>query len=99
MERSDTGFFGTWSRPGGETAVIKSAVEGPYAYKDNIEEGKVILLLDDFGGDGYIPFTSTDLDTNSWVEADRTNFPTNLRHGSVIGVTEDQYGTLSSAWG
>lgn len=46
MERSDTGLFGTWSRPGGGTTFIHSGVEGPYAWKDNVVEGRVNLLLD-----------------------------------------------------
>ncbi|KAK0126791.1 hypothetical protein ONS95_008371 [Cadophora gregata] len=46
MERSDTGLFGTWTRPGGGTTFIHSQVEGPYAWKDNAIEGRVNLLLD-----------------------------------------------------
>ncbi|KAH8601620.1 arabinosidase [Bisporella sp. PMI_857] len=99
MERSDTGLFGTWTRPGGSTAVIRTSVEGPYAYADNLVAGKVNLLLDYYGGDGYRPFTSTNLNANAWVDADRTNFPTNLRHGSVIGITQARYDALNAKWG
>jgi hypothetical protein len=99
MERSDNGIFGTWTRPGGGTTFIHSGVEGPYAYMDNVTPGKVVLLLDYFGGDGYRPYTSTDLNKNAWVEADKTNFPSNLRHGSVTGVTKDKYDALKAKWG
>lgn len=46
MERSDTGLFGTWTRPGGGNTFIHSGVEGPYAWRDNVVEGRVNLLLD-----------------------------------------------------
>jgi hypothetical protein len=99
MERSTTGLFGTWTRPGGGTTFIHSGVEGPYAYADNVTPGKVNLLLDYFGGDGYRPFTSTNMDANAWVDADRTNFPKNLRHGSVLGIKKEKYDALNSKWG
>ncbi|RDL41454.1 uncharacterized protein BP5553_01433 [Venustampulla echinocandica] len=99
MERSDTGLFGTWTRPGGATSYIRSGVEGPYAYMDNQVQGRVILLLDYFGGDGYRPFTSTNLNANSWTDADRSSFPSNLRHGSVVGIPQDKYNALNTKWG
>jgi hypothetical protein len=99
MERSDTGLFGTWTRPGGSSAMIHSGVEGPYAYKDNLVAEKVTLLLDYYESDGYRPFTSTDLNINAWMDADRTNFPMNLRLGSVIGVTQESYDALKAKWG
>lgn len=99
MERSDTGLFGTWTRPGGGTTFIHSGVEGPYAYPDNITPGKVHLLLDYYGSDGYRPFTSTNMNANAWADASRTNFPKNLRHGSVIGIKKDRYDTLNAKWG
>jgi hypothetical protein len=92
MERSDTGLFGTWTRTGGQSAIIRSGVEGPYAFADNIQAGKANLLLDYYGSDGYRPFTSMNLNANNWVDADRTNFPKNLRHGSVIGITQIVWG-------
>lgn len=99
MERSDDGLFGTWTRPGGDSAIIQSRTEGPYAYLDNEVEGKVNLLLDYYWSDGYRPFTSTDLNANAWVDGDRTNFPTNLRHGSVIGINKGRYDALNVTWG
>lgn len=99
MERSDTGVFGTWTRPGGGTTFIHSGVEGPYAYADNLVAGKVNLLLDYYGSDGYRPFTSTNLNANAWVDASRSNFPSNLRHGSVIGINQDRYDALNAKWG
>jgi len=71
--------------------MIHSGVEGPYAYKDNLVMGKVTLLLDYYGSDGYRLFTPTNLNDNAWANADRTNLPTNLRHRSVVGVTQESY--------
>ncbi|KAH8660693.1 glycoside hydrolase family 43 protein [Tricladium varicosporioides] len=99
MERSDDGLFGKWTRPGGASAMIHSGVEGPYAWADNLVAGKVNLLLDYYGSDGYRPFTSTNMNANAWVDADRANFPKNLRHGSVIGITKDKYDALNAKWG
>ena len=99
MERSDTGIFGTWTRPGGGTTFIHSGVEGPYAYADNIVASKVNLLLDHYGSDGYRPFTSNNMNANAWVDASRSNFPSNLRHGSVIGINQDRYNALNAKWG
>ncbi|OBT74649.1 hypothetical protein VF21_06408 [Pseudogymnoascus sp. 05NY08] len=99
MERSDDGLFGTWTRPGGASAWIHTQVEGPYAYLDNQVDGKVNLLLDYYGSDGYRPFTSTNLNANAWVDGDRTNFPTYLRHGSVIGINQARYDALNANWG
>ncbi|KFY33312.1 hypothetical protein V494_07725 [Pseudogymnoascus sp. VKM F-4513 (FW-928)] len=99
MERSDDGLFGTWTRPGGSDAWIHTQVEGPYAYLDNEVDGKVHLLLDYYGSDGYRPFTSTNMNANAWVDADRTNFPANLRHGSVIGINQVAYDALNANWG
>ena len=99
MERSDDGLFGTWTRPGGDSAWIHTQVEGPYAYLDNQVDGKVNLLLDYYGSDGYRPFISTNLNANAWVDGDRTNFPTYLRHGSVIGINQEKYDALNANWG
>lgn len=108
MERSDTGLFGTWYRPGGAGAIVRGAtgggVEGPYAYHDNVTPGKVNLLLDYYGSDGYRPF-SAKLDTAAsqnavnWVDENRSAFPANLRHGSVLGITKQKWDALNAKWG
>jgi hypothetical protein len=101
MELSTTGLFGTWSRPGGKDSFVRSGVEGPYVFKDNEDPGKLVLLLDYFGGDGYRPFEGnvSALGNGGWTDVSRTNWPTNLRHGSVVGVTKDRYDALTAKWG
>ncbi|KAK0629043.1 glycoside hydrolase family 43 protein [Bombardia bombarda] len=100
VEVSTTGLFGTWTRPGGDAAVIQSSVEGPAAYLDNQVAGKVHLLLDFYGADGYRPYESADPGSNSgWAASSRTGFPANLRHGSVLPVNQAVYAALNARWG
>ncbi|KAK8014835.1 glycoside hydrolase family 43 protein [Apiospora arundinis] len=100
MEYSTTGLFGNWTRAGGNSGVIASQVEGPAAYRDNLVDGKVHVLLDFYGGDGYRPYESTgDLRDNRWKASGRSGFPSNLRHGSVLPVNQTLYDGLSKKWG
>lgn len=100
VEVSTSGLFGTWTRPGGSSAIIQSSVEGPAAYLDNATPGKVHLLLDFYGGDGYRPYESTNPASNSgWTASSRTGFPANLRHGSVLPINQTLYGALGAKWG
>jgi hypothetical protein len=99
-EVSTTGLFGTWTRPGGDKAIIQSGVEGPAAYADNSDAGKVHLLLDFYGNDGYRPYENSNPGSNSgWVASGRSGFPSNLRHGSVLPINQTLYSSLSSKWG
>ncbi|KAH6842973.1 glycoside hydrolase family 43 protein [Chaetomium sp. MPI-CAGE-AT-0009] len=100
VEVSETGLFGQWTRPGGDSAIIQQGVEGPAAYLDNTNPGKVHLLLDFYGEDGYRPFESTDPKSNSgWTASNRGAFPRNLRHGSVLPVEARAYQALGARWG
>ncbi|KAK7992358.1 arabinosidase [Apiospora saccharicola] len=100
MEYSTTGLFGNWTRAGGGGGTIASQVEGPAAYRDNLVDGKVHVLLDFYGGDGYRPYESTgDLRDNRWTASSRNGFPSNLRHGSVLPVNQTLFDALSKKWG
>jgi len=98
-EISTTGLFGTWTRPGGNNAILVKNVEGPAAYLDNQVDGKAHLLLDFYGGDGYHPYESTDIKGGKWTESNRSAFPKNLRHGSVLPINATTVGGLSAKWG
>jgi hypothetical protein len=100
VEVSTTGLFGSWSRPGGSGASIQSGVEGPAPYLDNQVEGKVHVLLDFYGGDGYQPYKSTAPESNAgWVASSKANFPKGLRHGSVLPISKTMYDALKTKWG
>jgi hypothetical protein len=98
-EVSTNGLFGTWTRPAGANAVIESAVEGPAVYWDNQVPGKAHLLLDFYGGDGYRPYESSDVKGGMWSASDSSAWPKNLRHGSVLPVTQAQIEALRKRWG
>ncbi|KAL2257526.1 hypothetical protein VTK26DRAFT_9520 [Humicola hyalothermophila] len=99
---SEAGLFGTWTRPGGDGAIIQSDVEGPAAYWDNVVPGKAHLLLDFYGADGYRPYESHQPGSNgggAWTPSDKGAFPSGLRHGSVLPVGEEAYEALRRKWG
>lgn len=98
VEYSSAGLFGTWSRIGGETGFIRAEVEGPAAYWDNKVDGTVHLLVDDYGGVGYIPLVSSDPLRNEWTLSSTDDFPSGLRHGSILPVNQAQMDALSAAW-
>lgn len=100
VEVSTTGLFGTWTRPGGSSAVIASGVEGPASYWDNQVAGKAHVLLDFYGDDGYRPYETTNVASNSgWTASSRTGFPSGLRHGGVLPVNQTVYDALGKRWG
>ncbi|KAI9737022.1 MAG: hypothetical protein M1834_000611 [Cirrosporium novae-zelandiae] len=90
-EISTDGLFGTWTRPGGSSAIIQKNVEGPAAYWDNEVDGKARLLLDFFGGSGYAPYESTDVEDGTWTASSTSSFPSGLRHGSVLPINQTLY--------
>lgn len=98
MERSNNGLFGTWFRPGGTESYVRPETEGPYAYKDNLNPQNIILLLDFMEEGGYRAFVSSNLNQNDWKGTDGKNFPTNLRHGSVIGISKKSYDLLNDTY-
>ncbi|EQB47745.1 hypothetical protein CGLO_13084 [Colletotrichum gloeosporioides Cg-14] len=72
VEVSTTGLFGTWTRPGGASAIIQSGVEGPASYWDNQVAGKAHVLLDFYGEDGYRPYETGNVATNPSIPAVNT---------------------------
>ncbi|MEU4226944.1 glycoside hydrolase family 43 protein [Nonomuraea sp. NPDC026600] len=52
------------------------------------------LFIDEFGGRGYIPFTTDDL-RSGWTAAKDHLLPPNARHGSVLALTATEYARLA----
>ena len=91
------------------SAVLNSRanqyVEGPTIYKlnqDDAKEDTWCLLLDDFGGGGYYPLLTTDLDSGEFTRlqsgyqlpgGDRTP-----RHGTPIRITAEEYANVADAY-
>jgi hypothetical protein len=61
--------------------------EGPTAFKSNTED-KWYLFIDEFGGRGYVPFETTDLDSGVWTLSAGYQLPSRPRHGTVLPVTQ-----------
>lgn len=67
--------------------------EGPTVFKSNTEE-KWYLFIDEYGGRGYLPFETTDLDSGEWTPSTDYRLPASPRHGTVIPVTQAEYDRL-----
>lgn len=70
-----------------------SAVEGPTAFKANAGDtsgNKFYLFTDEFGGRGYIPLGTDDLEAPSWKVPATYKLPGSPRHGTVIPVTAEE---------
>ncbi|MFG2629777.1 immunoglobulin-like domain-containing protein [Streptomyces sp. NPDC048473] len=61
--------------------------EGPTVFKSNTEE-KWYLFIDEFGGRGYVPFETTDLDSGKWTMSKDYDLPSSPRHGTVLPITK-----------
>jgi hypothetical protein len=73
-----------------------NAGEGPTIFKSNTE-GRWYLFVDEFGGRGYIPFTTTNLDGGTWTEAQGVDLPANPRHGTVMPITTAELHRVAGA--
>ncbi|MCZ9339544.1 1,4-beta-xylanase, partial [Streptomyces sp. TRM76130] len=71
--------------------------EGPTVFKSNTEE-KWYLFIDEYGGRGYVPFETTDLDSGEWTVSEDYQLPASPRHGTVLPVTQEEYDRLLTAY-
>ncbi|MGX1473654.1 UNVERIFIED_CONTAM: beta-xylosidase [Streptomyces canus] len=71
--------------------------EGPTVFKSNTEK-KWYLFIDEYGGRGYVPFETTDLDSGQWTPSKNYQLPASPRHGTVLPVTQQEYDRLLAAY-
>ena len=74
-----------------------SAVEGPSVFKANPGDtsgSKYYLFVDEYGGRGYIPLGTDDLENPSWRVPANYSLPASPRHGTVIPVTQAELDRL-----
>ncbi|WP_082587350.1 family 43 glycosylhydrolase [Nocardioides sp. Soil774] len=74
-----------------------SAVEGPTVFKRNPGDtsGKqYYLFVDEYGGRGYIPLTTDDLEAPDWKVPADYKLPASPRHGTVLPVTQAELDAL-----
>lgn len=74
-----------------------SAGEGPTVFKAN-DADKWYAFIDEFGGRGYVPFSTTNLGSGTWTPEPTYSLPAKPRHGTVMGVTQAEYERLLSAY-
>lgn len=74
-----------------------SAVEGPTVFKRNPGDtsgGQYYLFVDEYGGRGYIPLTTDDLENPDWKVPADYRLPASPRHGTVLPVTQAELDAL-----
>ncbi|MEU4393829.1 RICIN domain-containing protein [Kribbella sp. NPDC023855] len=71
--------------------------EGPLVFKSNTAE-RWYLFIDEYGGRGYVPFTTTDLNARQWTPVSSYTMPGRPRHGTVLPVTQAEYDRLLQRW-
>ena len=77
-----------------------SAVEGPTVFEAN--EGdtsgfEYYLFVDEYGGRGYVPLGTDDLENPDWTMPASYDLPASPRHGTVIPVTQAELDALTDA--
>ncbi|GLI02540.1 RICIN domain-containing protein [Phytohabitans aurantiacus] len=72
--------------------------EGPLVFKSNTEQ-RWYLYVDEYGGRGYIPFTTTDLSTGQWTMVSGYTMPGRPRHGTVLPLSQAEYDRIQQRWG
>ncbi|KAL5614298.1 hypothetical protein BROUX41_004406 [Berkeleyomyces rouxiae] len=82
----------------GQKAGAK-AVEGPTVFKSNpgdVNGDKFYLFVDEYGGRGYIPLETADIEKPEWKVSAKYTLPKSPRHGTVIPLTADELTSLNS---
>lgn len=95
QETTSDGLFGTWTRTPGYVRN-ESPLEGPASFADNLDPDTYHLLLDDYTE--YVPFETSDILSPEWKAADRSGFPTGLKHGSVTPLTQAEYDAVAAKY-
>ncbi|KAF2225621.1 glycosyl hydrolase [Elsinoe ampelina] len=72
-------------------------IEGPDAFHTNsgdVNGDKWYLFVDEFGGRGYLPLETTDINNPEWKLASSYNLPRSPRHGTVLPITKEELARL-----
>jgi hypothetical protein len=79
----------------GKDAIVGG--EGPLVFRSNTEQ-QWYLLIDEYGGAGYRPFETTDLNSGDWRPVANAQLPGRPRHGTVLPVTQAEYQRLAAEY-
>jgi hypothetical protein len=83
------------------TCIGRGAIsqgEGPLVFRSNTEQ-RWYMFVDEFGGRGYVPFETTNLDSGQWTVSSGYALPASPRHGTVLPVTRAEYDRLLQRFG
>lgn len=103
LEKSDS-LLGTWTKIESDSLYNEQYVEGPCCFKFNEDDKAAVdaewcLLLDDFGGVGYYPMFTNDLNSGVFTKEKSMTMPTSRpRHGTVMNITTEEYERLVNAY-
>ena len=78
-----------------------SAVEGPSIFKTNpgdVNGERYMLIVDEFGGKGYVPLESNSLSSGSWTLNSNYQYPTTPRHGTILQLTASELSAIRDAY-
>lgn len=103
LEKSNN-VLGTYTSVPSETLNENQYVEGPTIFKlnqDDASEDTWCLLVDDFGGIGYYPLVTGDLDSGKFSVPEKGTYrmPSRARHGTPIRITSSEYENLAAVYG
>ena len=103
LEKSNQ-VLGTYAQIASESLNANQYVEGPTIFKLNSDDADTntwCLLVDDFGGGGYYPLLTTDLESGVFTkpEAGTYKMPSRARHGTPIRITKAEYQAVMAAYG
>jgi len=79
----------------GKDAIVGG--EGPLVFRSNTEK-RWYLFIDEYGGRGYAPFETTDLNSGDWRPVVDAQLPGRPRHGTVLPVTRAEYNRLAAKY-
>ena len=103
LEKSNS-VLGTFEQIKSDSLNSNQYVEGPTIFKLNQDDATTdtwCLLVDDFGGSGYYPLVTTDLESGEFTKPETGTYkmPSRARHGTPIRVTADEYNAIMKAYG
>lgn len=103
MEKSNQ-LLGDYSHIPSDSLNNNQWVEGPTIFKfnkDDQKNGKYCLLVDNFGGIGYYPLITDNLESGDFHSPEKGTYkmPSRARHGTPIRVTKEEYNRVMQQWG
>ncbi|SEL74652.1 Beta-xylosidase, GH43 family [Butyrivibrio sp. ob235] len=99
LERARS-LTGEWTRVKSTYLNNELGVEGGTIFKFN-DQNKWCMLLDNYGGGGYYPSVTYDIGSGEFTKLTKGeySFPSTMRHGTVIGITDAEYEAAVEKWG